>query len=283
VTAPRPLLQSPSSQARADEASAIAEAGTLGSLDDLRALLADDAPFVFQRAGQGYVSEVRFRVLEALQGLYRQAGRAPDFGPVQVRKAMPAGEAIVAAQAALKSAGPARGEDAATRAARFVQERVRPAPDEREAAFAYRVLQELGQVAYRTEEVDPATYQSPLQREVAASQVSAERPRPHLRVSSGDGGRVLGYCYREEAGARWSLDFADDPEAAEAAYVVERFLTADPAGVPRVLHEGGQPRRNPDGSLVLEGTVPLDTAQPVELLRSLQPFVQDPYQAEVVE
>lgn len=274
-----------SSRARADAASQAAAGEAFGALDALRGMLADDAPFTFEQGGARFVSEVRMRALEALQHLYRVGGRpASELGRVTVRKAMPAEEAVRLAQEALEPLDDARREEVAARAAAFLDAQVLPQDDEREALLAYRILQELGRVPYREEEVDERTYITPTQREVAAAQLARERPRPHLVVLS-RAGDLLGYVWREPAQGRWVLDFAQVPAAADAARMAQSVLGGlDPGGVPRVVHDAaGRPRRDEDGSLVLDGVVPLDAPDPREALRSLAAFLTDPFDAAVVE
>ncbi|MCO5170782.1 MAG: hypothetical protein M9894_31020 [Planctomycetes bacterium] len=279
-----PPLAAPSSRARADAASQVAAAEAFDALDAVRGLLADDAPFAFRHAGALHVSEVRMRALEALGQLYR-AARLPagELGEVAVRKAMPGEEAVRRAQEALEGLDEARRAEVAARASAFLDDRVRPASDEeREVLLAYRVLQELGRVAYRQEELDPATYLTPTQREVAFSQLARERPRPHLCVLAG--GELLGYVWREPAG-RWVLDFASVPAAADALHLTRSVLgRLDPGGVPRVVRDAaGRPRRDDDGALVLDGVVPLDAPDAREVLRSVAAFLEDPFAVALIE
>ncbi len=279
-----PPLSASSSRTRADAASQAAATEAFEVLDALRALLTDDAPFTFRHGGATHVSEVRMRALEALEQLYRAGGRpAEELGRVKVRKAMAAEEAVRLAQEALEPLDDARRQEVAARASAFLDERVLPTDDEREALLAYRILQELGRVAYREEAVDPASYLTPTQREVAFSQLARERPRPHLCVLSATGD-LLGYVWREPGG-RWVLDFAPVPAAADAVRLTHTVLGGlDPGGVPRVAHDdAGRPRRDEDGGFVLDGAIPLDVADPRELLRSLAAFLTDPFTALVVE
>lgn len=277
-------LTAPSSRARADAASQAAAAEAFPALDALRGLLADDAPFAFRHGGALHVSEVRMRALEALGQLYR-AARLPadELGRVLVRKAMAGEEAVRRAQEALEGLDDGRRAEVAGRASAYLDQRVRPGDDdEREALFAYRVLQELGQVAYREEALDPTTYLTPTQREVAFSQLARERPRPHLCVLAG--GELLGYVWREPAG-RWVLDFAGVPAAADAVRLTRSVLGGlDPGGVPRVVRDAaGRPRRDEDGALVLDGVVPLDAPDPAEVLRSVAAFLEDPFAVALIE
>lgn len=283
MDAPLPL-DAASSRARADAASQAAAVEAFDTLDALRALLTDDAPFAFRHGAGTHVSEVRMRALEALEQLYRAGGRpAAELGRVTVRKAMPAEEAVRLAQEALEPLDEARRQEVAARADAFLEARVQPTDDEREALLAYRVLQELGRVPYREEAVDPATYLTPTQRDVAFTQLARERPRPHLVVISATGD-LLGYVWREPAG-RWVHDFAQVPAAADAVRLTHTVLGGlDPNGVPRVVHDAaGRPRRDEDGSFVLDGTVPLDAPDPRDVLRSLAAFLTDPFETVVVE
>jgi len=241
-----------------------------GRADDLRPLLADDAPFVFERGGVTRVGELRFRTLDALQGLYRAAKRAPDFGPVTVRRAPSADEVHSQAGAALAGLDTVSGVKALAAVDRFLDSRVLPAEPERALLRDYRLLQHLGLLDYRVEEVDPETWLTPLQAEVAASQLVSARPVPHLQLAQS--GRVLGYIYRQDG--RWALDFSEDHDARRAARRATQVLTGiDRRGVPRVVRGAdGAPQRSADGALVLDGVVPLD-GPPLEVLRSLEAFV----------
>lgn len=263
----------------------LAASEAFAALDALRELLADDAPFAFRHGGALHVSEVRMRALEALEHLYRAARRpASELGPVVVRRAMPAVEAVRRAQEALEPLGDERRQELASRAGAFLAARVRPASDEEgEALLAYRILQQMGHVAYREEAVDPETYLTQTQREVADTQLARERPRPHLCVFSGTGD-LLGYVWREPKG-RWVLDFAEVPVAKDAVYLTRSVLGGlDPGGVPRVARDAaGRPLRDADGALVLEGTIPLDTPDGCEVLRSLAAFLEDPFRVAILE
>lgn len=242
----------------------------------VQGLLDDTAPYVFAHGTALMISEVRFRALEVMQSLYQRIKKAPDFGPVQVRKAMPAEEAIAQATAALRPLKPDARADLEAQVEATLNTHVRPPADHEDACRAYLVLQLLDQVPYRTEEVDPTTWMTPLQAEVARSQLQSSRPLPHLRVALKESPTdPLGYLYREQPGRRWTLDFAEGPAAARAVRLTRRFLTSlDARGVPRVLHDAdGQPLRNPDGSFQLDGAVPLETQIPEELLQSMAAFL----------
>lgn len=278
---PRPVV-------RAETASLLAEAGDWQAQALLRELLADSAPFRFMHGSRGHVSEVRMRVLDALQTLYRSAARPPDFGTVLVRKGM-ADDVVESAVAELYAQSPPGSLNAlAARAAREVA-RYQPADDdERQILEGYRLLQIANRIAYREEEVDPKTWLTPLQSEIAASQMTPDRPRPHLVVSAGsedserkadkEDSPVLGYCYRSADG-KYCLDFASVPAAVEAEYFTRTFLfESEPGAMPRVcFDDDGRPLKNPDGSLVLDGSMPLDETDALEVLRSLAAFVEDPY------
>lgn len=187
-------------------------------LSRLRALLPDDAPFVFRRAGHALIGEVRFAALDRLQTVYQRSGRRPDFGAVVVRKAMPAADAARHAGQALTRV-PASAREAVLAAAdAFLSARVQPPAGAWPALRAYRALQQLGLIGYREEEVDPDTYRTPLQTEILRSQMRRPRPTPHLRVfAAADPGLTLGYVYKSPADqTRWGLDFAEGGEARAA-------------------------------------------------------------------
>lgn len=268
------LLSSPVAADRAEGAALVGEQGLGTLVPRVRALLGDDAPYTFPHGPRAMIGEVRSAALVALQAIYRRARRAPDFGPVTVRRAMPADEAIGAA-AGLPAAAWAAAD---TRLA----ERVRPDPADREAARAYAALQAAGKVDYRVEEVDPRDWLTPLQREVSASQLQSQRPRPHLRVATAARpDETAGFVYRE--GTRWVFDFAEGAPNQRARAFFREILRADRAGMSRPARDAqGRPRRNADGSLVLDGTIPLDTPDPTPVLSALAAFAAPEWYAELV-
>jgi hypothetical protein len=215
---------------------------------EIAPLLHDAAPVPQASGGREFLVEVRAHALAALQRHYR-AARAPwDLGPVTVRAAMPVEEAVRRA-AALRPAPPVLEA-----AERVLAARVRPFPRDRAACLAYVVLQELGEVAYETQEVDGRTWLTPLQQRIEASRTGGARPTPHLRFDGPDG--ALGYVYR--AGTGWVLDFGESPAAGEVAAAVRLVRGAVRGGVPRI----------PPGGPPADGVVP-DDGDPVEWLRSL--------------
>lgn len=243
-------------------------------------LLADDAPFAFSWGERVLVGEVRFAALDTVEKLFRLGGRRLDFGAVLVRRAMPDTEIRTRLAQARHPAPEVRAAE--SRVDVFLDQRVRPPQAHRDLLRSYRLLQELGEVDYRLEDVDPVLFLTPLQREVMDSQTVRPRPRPHLAVRLGPPSRLLlGYLHREEG--TWKIDFADNHLGREAADDVREILTGlDRAGVPRVVCDPmGEARRNPDGSLVLAGTTPLDTPHPGEILASVRAFLQGRYQAEL--
>lgn len=271
------LLTSPCARIRLDGVQRVQQAG--GPLKALLPLLDDDAPYLYAHAGQGYLAEVRADALVAVQALARAAGGAPDLGSLTVRKAMPAEDAQAQAQGLLSAMPPALREPLLARVDLHLAEHVQPSPFEAAACRAYRVLQELGRVPYLHQSLDPVTLLTPLQAAIHQGQAEGERPRPHLRIDGEDG--PLGFIYRQ--GERWVQDFTEAPQARRAARMVGSFIRAERGELPRVVGAAeGAPRRNPDGSLVLDGVVSRQVADPVEYLRSLAAFCDGLFTCQIV-
>ena len=255
---------------------------TGAALDAVRPLLQDDSPYVFLHGDAPMVAEVRSRALVVLEVLTRLAGQPPDFGVVQVRRAMPAEQALQGAADACRGLAPREAAALRARVDRFLDERVQPDPPDRPALCAYRTLQLLGRVRYHEEVVDPRTYLTPLQQEIHASQIASPRPRPHLVVRDRSG-LPLGTIYRAPGASRWSLDFGELAAAEDARRFAQTIFGIEPGGVPRVRHDrDGAPLTAPDGSLLLDGTIPSGTEDPTALLRSLGAFLARRYSVELV-
>ena len=266
------LLRSRSAGARVAGVHAVRGDGVFGHTPGLRALLNDDAPFVFQSGARRFVGEVRFEALVALEEMMRTLQLPPDFGPVTLRPAMPVEEAIARAQRVSAALSAEDRADLRTRVACSLADRVRPRPADRQPVAAYRLLQLAGEIAYRSEDVDSRTWLTPLQEHLISRQLRRPRPRPHLRVTSrARPGWLLGFVWRDDAKSQWMLDFSEGHEAAEASVQLRWLLVGlHPDGPPRVLRdETGEPMRNGDGSTALHGLHPLETADPVALLRDL--------------
>jgi hypothetical protein len=256
------------------------------ALPALLPLLHSDLPYTFVRRHQIFIAELRAAVLETVEELYRVLDQPPDFGPVKVRAPMPASEAITAAEAAL-AALPAdqRALTLARVAEGDLTSGMEAAPDHAAALRAYRTLQALGQIEYRTESVDPDTHLTPLQAELIADQTRAPRPTPNLRVARTDKpAETLGWVYRQGAGP-WMVDFSDARDAQDVAGWIRRVLyEVDRAGVPRVARDAtGVPRRDPEGRFVFDGVVPLDSPDAVDFLRNLALFVSHEAHTELTE
>jgi hypothetical protein len=276
-------LESPSIDFRVQGLRRIREARWLAGIPYVVPLLDANDPYVFDLRGEAQIAEVRANALETLEELLAESGATPDFGAVRVRIPMPVKEAMARADAALAAL-------ALEERAR-VQERVDawlaahpPFDEERAALGAYRALQELGLVEYRTEHVDPVTLTTPLQEEIYASQTRSPRPTPHLRVAhAARPDKTLGWLFRDPVSGEWRLDFSRAREAQAAAEMIGGVMTDyDPGGVPRVLRDAaGAVVYDPDGSILTDGIIPLDTDDPVELLRSVEAFVVPEHFAEV--
>ncbi len=287
----RELVAQPSVDLRL-EGLALAEATGAG-LATVFGLLDDEAPYVFLHGDRRMIGEVRMRALVVMETLCRLAGRPPDFGPVRVRRAMPADEAEGRATEALARLNREAAQSLARRATLYLAQQVRPQPKDEPSLIAYRILQVLGLVSYAVEDVDPVTYLTPTQEAVHASQVAAPRPCPHLcvRADASDraavsdraaAGEILGYVYRARD-ARLALDFAETASAEDARRYTMAVLGIERRGLPRVLRGlDGAPRTDADGSLVLDGVHSLSEEDPVPLLESLQAFLARRYQVDLV-
>lgn len=270
-------LRSSVSATRALIAHKLADEYVGEAMEPLRELLDDRAPFVFHHAGKLMVAEVRAAALNALQLMYKQINEPPDFGAVEVRKAMTADEI----QEALDAADASEVGRATKQAEEFLAAHVVPANEkEGKLLLAYRILQQLGKIEYRLERVDLNTYMTPLQAEVSASQLVSDRPKPHVRFSSHNDRRLLGYYYPEDG--QWILDFAEDAEARDVERYLRSILTLEESGVPRVVQRvDGSPKTNPDGSFVLDGVAPFD-GDPTDVLFSVSAFLATEANADVV-
>ncbi len=203
-------------------------------------LLDDDAPVVRSHAGRPHLVEVRAVALVALQDRRRGAGHGWPYGPVVVRRAMPADVAAAQALAALDRLDPARREALVRQVEARLAEQVDPAPADREACRDYVTLLVLGLVSYERQEVDPERMLTPAQVAVHASQLrsTADAPRevrrsgrarrlpvprarplgqrPRREPARPAGGRFLGHLVTTDL-PRWTGPVADP--AAELAHL----------------------------------------------------------------
>lgn len=261
-------LRSASAEARMEGIGRWAAHG--GAAAELSPLLRDDVPVVRVHGGRRLLTEVRMAALVALQDQYRQAGLRWDLGPVTVRPAMPADDAVRDAEARLAALPADRRAALDAEVARELAPDSALSAADRAAVHAYRVLQRLGAVAYEQQEVDPQTWLTPIQVAVHASQTVSERPRPHVRFSGADG--PVGWLYRRDG--VWVLDFDESPAGRELRELVAQWQSAVRGGVPNVVHDAaGRPVVSADGSFVLDGVVAADTDRPVDYLRSVAAFV----------
>jgi hypothetical protein len=192
---------------------------------DLKRMLEDDAPYADTGGTRPMIYEVRVTALCRLQQLYRHSKDKPDFGLVKVRKRMPAHVAEAQAAAALTRLDDRQRNELFERVELFLETRVQPQKSEREMLRCYRILQELGLIEYRTEEVDPITYLTPMQEEERIRQTEQPRPLPHLRIASARTPmRTLGFLYRDPLKSEWSVDFSDCDEAREAQSCLQSSL-----------------------------------------------------------
>lgn len=235
----------------------------------MREMLNDKAPFVFHHGGSARIAEVRTRALIALQDSYRSTGDAWDLGSVEVRKAMPALEAVQAAMLALGGMPEGGRRMCLAEAEAWLDKHVVPSKRDRPMLRAYRVLQQLHRVPYERQEVDPKTYLTPVQSGVAATQMVSERPTPHLRFRAGD--RTVGYLYK---GQGWVFDFDESPEGRDAESRAQGFMRGK-GRLPRALwNEDGTPRIHAKGHVDC-GPEQLEkrTADPADYLKNLSAFL----------
>lgn len=249
----------------------------LGDDQQLVPLLQDDAPVIRVHAGSRVLVEVRALALVALQDRHRGVGGWP-FGPVTVRRAMTAGQAVRRAAELLGPLAPDRRADLLRRVDLAITTRVEPAPDELETCRAYLALQALGAVPYLRQQVDPVTLLTPVQVEIDAGRLRGTRPTPHLRVDGRH--RPLGYVLLHDR--RWVVDTDESPAGRDLADLIDRIRRIGPGGgVPRVrFAPGGEPLRAPDGSFRVDGVLPEDDG--TDFLLSLAAFVSRQHPCEVV-
>jgi hypothetical protein len=257
-------------QRRLDVLDDIAAHGYSRAIPRLIPMLERDEPYVFVLRGTPLVAELRTRVLETLERLYRLCEEPPDFGPVKVRAPMPAAEAVAEAQAATASMTDTERAALATPIDAWLATQKIDTTEERDALRAYRTLQALGKVAYRLEHVDPESYVTPVQQEIIDGQTRTPRPRPHVRIArKGKPDETLGWVYRKPDG-QWVVDFSHAWDAREAAHSASRILGGIyPGGVQRVLFDSdGRPIEGRHG-FESDGIIPLDSPETLEILRSV--------------
>jgi hypothetical protein len=275
------LLTSPSAETRLQGIERWME--HYGHIKDIFPLLDDDAPVVFPQDGRHLITEVRARALVAVQDRHRVGRRPWEIGPVIVRAPMPAEHALHRAVDLLTGI-PA--EDRGLLLAgveESLDERVRPAEEDREICIAYLVLQALGEVPYLRQTPDAVTMLTPLQHEIQLSAMTGPRPRPHLRFEGEDPGEPAGYMYADHLPGTWVIDLNESPFGREVRAYVGLVLRAERGGVPRVRHdEKGRPRTDRDGRLSVTGILAHDTTEVVEYLRSVAAFVARRYQVQLV-
>lgn len=172
-------LHSTSANRRVSAIEAVSRRSRFDAVPRLKELLDDDAPVIWDDV----IGEVRQSALAGLQRLYYAGKRAIDFGPVLVRAAWPLEEMRRAYRSAIAGLSAAQREAVVARADEFLERNVRPIGDEADDVRAYRVLQELGQVRYEKQAIDPATKLTPLQQGLYVQQVGSEPPRPCLRIA----------------------------------------------------------------------------------------------------
>jgi hypothetical protein len=273
-------LQSPFANQRVSGIEAVTAQGRFDAVPRLKELLDDDAPVIWDDV----VGEVRQAALAGLQRLYWAGGRAIDFGPVLVRPAWPLREMRAAYNAALADLSPVLREAVVARARDVLTERVRPLGIHEDDALAYRVLQELGQVDYEKQEVDPKTKLTPLQEELYARQVEQPPARPALRVALRESPTTaIGWIHRNPATGACTATFSEHPAAGDARQILSNTRSLGKTGVPRlVFGADGRPKTTPDGNYVLDGEIPLDSDDVEGYLRTIQVFMDNEFATELV-
>lgn len=277
------LLRSESVHWRLQGISRVLELSLDEAIPVLRELLDDDMPYLYQRGAESMIAEVRSRALVALQDLYRERKRPIDFGPVTVRRAMPASEAEARGAAAMQTMSEARRHAVQDEARAALERAGEQAGEQPPSLLAYRVLQSLGLVRYEEQALDPDSYLTPMQEAIYASQMASRRPVPHLRIAAPEDTRILGYVYRRADGL-WVHDFSEHPDSRAARAAVERVLTSAQGGIPRLAcDDTGQPLRGPSGEFVRAGVISESTPHTMEYLHSLAAQVVGPYVLTCVE
>lgn len=260
-------LDSPVASVRANAAMATFRNWAADLIPELKALLADDAPFAHGDSPNVRLAEVRFNALVALQGHYARQGLKPDFGPVTVRKNMKANEAENLAAEFLGSLPEAERTALMREVDESLSARVKPR-QHTEVVRAYRTLQLAGLVEYELQEVDPDLLVTPLQEAIRLSQLREPSP-PYLRICDRNHvSRTLGYVYHDNG--RCVLDLSDGHDATLALEHLQWALSCRKAAVPLVvLDQYGDAIKTPGGTFVFDGDLPLDTGDPELILRSL--------------
>ena len=234
-------------------------------------LLADEAPVI----GQDDVGEVRQLALAALQRLHWKARRPLQVGEVLVRPTWPLGEMREAYSRAIAELSPDRREAVHARADDYLARRVQPSAYTASDARAYRVLQELGLVAYQRQTADPVTLLTPLQAELYARQVAKPPPLPRVRVALREHpDTTIGWIHFDGGTRRWTATFSEHPARPDAEAILLEAMPVQGGVIRRVVHDQrGQPVRGADGKLVIEGEIRLDSGDQLDILRSYAAFL----------
>jgi len=219
----------------------------------VRSMLDDGAPYL---DGQS-ICELRLRALEVLEVLSRRGKTPLDIGDVRVCRPMPRADVERLATDQLARLSKLERQNVLAQADAYLGASVVPSPQEKETLRNYVVLQQLDCVPYVSQRVDSSTLLMPLQREMLLERTHLPRPTPRLRVSAVEDPEVpVAYLYKISGDRYWSLERLRHPAAGEVSESVARVQSIEKTGVPRVvLDERGQPRRNLDGTLVLDGIV----------------------------
>jgi len=252
------------------------------ALEGLRALLADNTPYTFERGRSTYVGEVRLRALEKLQSFYHHLREPLHVSPVSLVRAEPVEAVKRAGELTLQARSPEEQQRVLQRAYGRLRSVYPVSPAENIALLHWMILQDLGELEYRVEAVDPVSGLTPWQREVFASQVRARRPTPCLEIGS-PSGEVFGFVFRENG--VWIFDFQQSPAAQDAARLGRRFLTElDRRGIPLVRRDAsGGVVRDEQGRLFFDGVVPLNSPNPKDVLLPLSAFLEREWRVRLLE
>lgn len=272
-------LDSPAVHDRVQGIAGVVGQGRQDAAPKLVELLDDDAPVV----GADDVGEVRQLALAGLQRLHWMARKPLEIGAVLVRPTWPLADMRAAHARAVAELSETERAAVHARADEFLARRVKPSAQTAGDARAYRVLQELGRVAYHRQAVDPVSLLTPLQEELYAAQVASPPPPPRVRVALRERpGTVIGWIHFDRGRGRWTSTFSEHPARPDAESLLLEALPVQGGVIRRVVHdERGQPVRGPDGNLVIDGVLPLDGSDQLAVLRCYAAFLGKRFAAEV--
>lgn len=272
-------LDSPAVFDRVQGIEGVVKNGRQDAVAKLVAMLDDDAPVI----GPEAAGEVRQLALTALQRLHFMAKKPLDLPPVLVRATWPLGEMRQAYAQAVAGLSPGERDAVHARADDYLARRVKPSPQTASDARAYRVLQELGKVDYQRQAVDRETLLTPLQAELYARQVSSPPPPPRVRVALRERpDMVIGWIHYDGERRRWNSTFSEHPARPDAEVILLEAMPVKGGVIRRVVRdERGEPAKDAKGNLVIDGEIPLDSGDRIDILRSYEAFLGKRFAAEL--